>query len=482
MDYQNLTQRDFRYLGLQEAGRRPRHHYWLGLAAIPIVIASFFSLASDNRGAAPTRDQAPAAAAVANEARETLALVLPEAGPGESVEMKALEADAVMEMTPATEAAAAPEAPASTPAVEWRQVKVASGDSLARIFAREALGARTLHDIMSLGGHTKTLTRIHPGDTLEYQVDDAQGLLALRYRINPLEEVLVRRADDGFQVERLSHTAEAEIAHAAGTIDSSLFLAAQKAGLSDNLTMALAGIFGYDVDFALDIREGDSFSVIYEDRYLDGEFIGHGHILAAEFINQGRRYQAVRYTDASGNTDYYTPEGKSLRKAFLRTPVSVSRISSHFNPNRRHPVLNTIRAHRGVDYAAPTGTPIMATGSGKVVHIGNKGGYGRTVVLQHGSQYSTLYAHMSRYAKGLRNGSRVQQGQVIGYIGSSGLATGPHLHYEFLVNGVHRNPLTVKLPDAAPIRAEYKEDFMAAARTLLAQLETRTRLAVATAE
>jgi murein DD-endopeptidase MepM/ murein hydrolase activator NlpD len=465
VDYQNLTQRDFRYLRMDNE-RRPRHHYWLGLAAIPIVIASFFSVANDSRTAAE-----PESAVEQSRESESLALVLPESDPVARQEAPALGETALDESTENT---------LETP--EWVQVTVQPGDSLARIFSRESLGARTLHDIMSLGGDARSLTRIHPGETLEYRTDAELGLVALRYRINPLNEVLVSRADDGFQVERLSHTPEQQVAHAIGTIDSSLFLAATRAGLSDNLTMALASIFGYDIDFALDIREGDSFSVIYEDRYLDGEFIGHGNILAAEFINQGRRYQAVRFTDAGGTTDYYTPDGKSLRKAFLRTPVSFSRISSHFNPNRRHPVLNTIRAHRGVDYAAPTGTPIMATGTGKVVHVGNKGGYGRTVILQHGSQYSTLYAHMSRYAKGMRTGSRVQQGDVIGYIGSSGMATGPHLHYEFLVNGVHRNPLTVALPDAAPIRAEYKADFMAAAQTLLAQLETRKQMALAALE
>lgn len=478
MDYQNLTRRDFRYLRTDDATQRPRHHYWLGLAAIPIVIASFFSLANDQRSAAAPETAIEAAA---EGETETLALVLPEIRETEAPVGDVPEAETAMEMTADLPASREPVA-TQAPDAEWIAVTVRSGDSLARIFARESLGARTLHDIMSLGGDTRVLTRIHPGDTLEYQADGEQGLLALRYRLDPLDEVLVRRADDGFQVERLRHTPETQVAHAIGTIDNSLFLTAQKAGLSDNLTMALAGIFGYDIDFALDIREGDSFSVIYEDRYLNGEFIGHGHILAAEFTNQGRRYQAVRYTDASGSTDYYTPDGKSMRKAFLRTPVSFSRISSRFNLKRRHPVLNTIRAHRGVDYAAPTGTPIMATGAGKVVHVGNKGGYGRTVILQHGSQYSTLYAHMSRYAKGLRTGSRVQQGDVIGYIGSSGLATGPHLHYEFLVNGTHRNPLTVALPDAAPIRAEYKDDFMATARTLLAQLENRTRLALASLE
>ncbi len=469
MEYQNLTQRDFRTYRM-EPERRPRHHYWLGLAAIPIVIASFLSFANDKKPAPETVPANTEAAAVV-QAQETLALALPVDGypvPNTIGTDEPEAAPPTLEEPPAT---------ASEPA--WNTVTVKPGDSLARIFSRESLSARALHDIMSLGATTRPLTKIHPGDTLEYRTDAEQNLLALRYQLDPLKQILVSRNDDGFQAETISHTPERRLSHAIGSIDSSLFLAAQKAGLNDNLTMALADIFGYDIDFVLDIREGDSFSVLYEDLYLDGEYVGHGNILAAEFTNQNHRYQAVRYTDAKGATDYFSPDGKSLRKAFLRTPVSFSRISSGFSLGRKHPVLNKIRAHKGVDYAAPTGTPIKATGSGKIVWAGTKGGYGRTVVIQHGTQYSTLYAHLSRYAKGTRSGTRVQQGDIIGYVGSSGLATGPHLHYEFLVNGVHRNPLTVALPDAAPIRAEFKADFTATAQTLIAQLETRKQLAVA---
>ncbi|HEB99883.1 MAG TPA: M23 family peptidase [Thiotrichales bacterium] len=293
----------------------------------------------------------------------------------------------------------------------------------------------------------------------------------MRYERNRLERLLVSRAADGFKAEVIERAPERATAHATATIDSSLFLAAQKAGLSDNLTMELAGIFGWDIDFALDIRRGDRFTVIYEELFLDGEKIGNGDILAAEFVNQGHVYRAVRYTDASGRTSYYAPDGHSMRKAFLRTPVAFSRISSRFSLGRKHPILNRIRAHKGVDYAAPYGTPIKATGDGKVIFIGRKGGYGKAVILRHGSRYTTLYAHMSRFARGLHSGSRVRQGQVIGYVGKSGLATGPHLHYEFRINGVHRNPLTVKLPAAAPIDRRYRADFEQKSRTLLAQLD-----------
>jgi murein DD-endopeptidase MepM/ murein hydrolase activator NlpD len=211
--------------------------------------------------------------------------------------------------------------------------------------------------------------------------------------------------------------------------------------------------------------------VLYEEQYLDGENIGGGNILAAEFVNHGNRYQAIRYTDAGGKTDYYSLDGKSMRKTFLRTPVEFSRISSRFSLGRKHPILNRIRAHKGVDYAASRGTPIKATGNGKIVHRGKKGGYGNTIAIQHGSKYSTLYAHMSKYRTALKTGSKVKQGQTIGYIGSSGLATGPHLHYEFRVNGTHRDPLKVKLPGADPLNKKYMDDFHAKAENLMAQID-----------
>jgi murein DD-endopeptidase MepM/ murein hydrolase activator NlpD len=259
-------------------------------------------------------------------------------------------------------------------------------------------------------------------------------------------------------------------------------MSAQDAGLSDNLTMEIANIFGWDIDFALDIRKGDAFTVLYEELYLDGEKIDDGNILAAEFVNNGRTYQAVRYTDAGGHTDYYSLDGKSMRKQFLRTPVSIARISSRFNLKRKHPILNKIRAHKGVDYAAARGTPIKATANGRIVHRGKKGGYGNTIIIQHGSKYSTLYAHLSKYRGGLKKGSRVKQGQEIGYVGSSGLATGPHLHYELRVNGVHRDPLRVKLPGAEPLDRKYLDDFMTQANTLLARLDLVRNVQVASNE
>jgi murein DD-endopeptidase MepM/ murein hydrolase activator NlpD len=259
--------------------------------------------------------------------------------------------------------------------------------------------------------------------------------------------------------------------HAYGVINSSLFESAAEAGLSDKVIMNVAGIFAWDVDFVFDIRIGDNYYIQYEEIWQDGEFVTDGEIIAAEFNNNGRTIQAIRFKDDDNHTDYFTPEGDSVRKAFIRAPVDFTRISSNFNPNRRHPILNTIRAHRGVDYAAPRGTPIKAAGDGKVIFRGTKSGYGKAVILQHGGNITTLYAHMSGYAAKARIGSRVRQGQTIGYVGATGLATANHLHYEYRLNGVHRNPRTVALPDAEPIAEEYRVKFLAAAEPILQELK-----------
>ena len=221
------------------------------------------------------------------------------------------------------------------------------------------------------------------------------------------------------------------------------------------------------------------FRSIYQEDFLDGEKYRDGAILAAEFVNRGESFRAIRYTDATGRADYYSPDGKSVRKAFLRSPVDFRRISSKFQKSRWHPVLGKKRPHRGVDYAASTGTPIKAAGDGKIILRGRKGGYGRTVMIEHGGGIVTLYGHMSRYASKQRHGTRVKQGQTIGYVGKSGLASGPHLHYEFRINGSHRNPLTVKLPSAAPIAKKYRSDFQEKTAPLVARLEILNKTLVA---
>ncbi len=367
-----------------------------------------------------------------------------------------------------------------SPAVRRRlALTVRPGDSLARLLARQGIGARTVHALVHSGPEARRLRRLRPGDRIELALGRDGTVLALRYPLDPERTLVVRREGAGYEARLVTHPLERRQAHASGVIEDSLFTAAQKAGLSERLTMALAGIFGWDIDFALDLRPGDRFTVVYETLHRDGARVGEGPILAAEFVNRGRVFRAVRYTDPEGRTGYYTPEGRSVRRAFLRTPVAFTRISSRFSLRRRHPVLNRFRAHRGVDYAAPHGTPVKATGEGRVVFRGRKGGYGKVVMIRHGARYVTVYAHLSRFARGVRPGRRVRQGQVIGYVGATGLATGPHLHYEFRVDGVHRNPLTVRLPPARPVPARYREDFRRRTASLVAALDTLRRIQLA---
>ncbi|MBF0471444.1 MAG: peptidoglycan DD-metalloendopeptidase family protein, partial [Gammaproteobacteria bacterium] len=280
-----------------------------------------------------------------------------------------------------------------------------------------------------------------------------------------------QRDDDHFSLSVRERTPEIAVSRTKGVIQNSLYSTGLEAGLSEGVIMELAGIFGWDIDFALDIRKNDTFLVLYEEQYLDGKKINDGPILAAEFTNHNRHFQAIRFVDDHGNSNYFSPDGLSMRKAFLRSPVDFRRISSKFSPERYHPILGKKRPHRGVDYAAATGTPIKAAGDGKVIQLGTMGGYGKTIILQHGGKYTTLYGHMSSYQRKIKQGSRVQQGDVIGYVGKTGMATGPHLHYEFRVNGVHRNPLTVKFPNAAPIDKRYQVAFKQQSQKLLAQLE-----------
>lgn len=361
--------------------------------------------------------------------------------------------------------------PAQAETSDWETITVRRGDTLAAIFQRHKLPARDLHAVMALGKPTETLKRLYPGQQFRVRVDDEGRLDTLVYKIDALEALYVERGSDGtFSSRADKRPLETRTNFASAVIEHSLFLAGQSAGLSNALIMELANIFGWDVDFVLDIRRGDSFNVLYEEHYLDGRKLKDGAILAAQFTNQGKTYEAIRFETGDGQVSYYAPDGLSMRKAFLRSPVHFSRISSGFG-NRYHPVLNRMRSHKGVDYAAPTGTPIRAAGDGKVIFRGWKGGYGRTVIIQHGGRYSTLYAHMSRFASGVDSGSRVRQGQVIGYVGMSGTATGPHVHYEFRISGVHRNPLTVQLPKADPIGEDFREVFEQRARRLLAQLK-----------
>ena len=342
-----------------------------------------------------------------------------------------------------------------TPVLTWQTAKVKSGDSLAKILNRLGYSAKTTYQVSRAHGkHTGKLKKLSVGDILRIGKDEQGQLAALDYKLSKTDTLFVRLGDKGYASYKETKTVETRQASAHGVIKSSLWHAGIQSGLTDGQIINLANLFNWDIDFALDIRRGDSFHVIYENNYIDGEFVGTGKILAAEFVNQNQPFQAVRFTDG----EYYTPEGKSTRKAFLRNPVNFKYISSNFNPKRFHPILKRIKPHRGIDYRAKTGTPVVAAGNGKVIKSGYDKYNGHHVFLQHGNGIETKYIHFSKRA--VKKGQRVKQNQVIGYVGSTGMSQAPHLHYEFLLNGVHRNPRTVTLPDAEPIDAKYRDEFL----------------------
>lgn len=349
--------------------------------------------------------------------------------------------------------------------------EVQSGDTLSTVFERAGAGVSILYRLIADEDIKKPIEKIFPGQEFSFQFDENDTLRQVNFNATPLLSYQIDIDDErNGQITKLEKAPEIHTKYATATIDDSLFMAGMEAGLSDNMIMQLATIFGWDIDFVLDIRKGDEFSLLYEENYLDGEKLSDGPIIAARFKNRGREITAIRYTDESGRTDYFAPNGDSMRKAFLRTPMDVFRISSSFNPNRLHPVLNRIVAHKGTDYAAPVGTPIKATGDGKIIQAYYSSTYGNVVVIQHGAGIRTLYAHMSKFSKYSRVGNRIKQGQIIGYVGATGRVTGAHLHYEFQVHGVHKNPQTVDLPNAQPLAADYLEDYQQYASNVVGQL------------
>ena len=366
--------------------------------------------------------------------------------------------------------------PAPAVALTWETIKVKSGDNLSLIFSRAGLDAQDVYNVAQSGEGVKPLLNLMPGQFLKLGIDDSnhkdKQLKQIRLQLSPVKTFEADvKADGSFTTKITERETDKKQLVATGDIENSLFADGQKAGLPDKMIMQLAHIFGWDIDFALDLRKGDTFKVIYQQEYLDGKEVNDGEILAAEFTNQGKTYRAIRYTLPDGDSEYYAPNGDSMRKEFLRTPVNFTRISSRFTLARWHPILHRMRAHKGVDYAAPIGTPVKAAGDGKVIFAGRQHGYGNVIILKHGEKYSTLYGHLHGFARGIHRGIRVRQGQIIGYVGMSGLATGPHLHYEFRINGVHHNPLTVALPKAAPISKKYYAAFEQKAQPLLARLD-----------
>lgn len=360
----------------------------------------------------------------------------------------------------------------------WLEHRIRPGESFFLAMRAMGFGPGTVQSVMDAGQQARSLLDLKPGQVLRASAPDGE-LQALDLEIDPITKLEVRRDFDGYSARLHTHPTQTVQSQASGVINSSLYMSAQQAGLSDRAILELAEMFGWDIDFTQDLQPGDRFAVVYNEITLDGEKVRDGDILAAEFINRGKVLRAVRYTDPDGRVAVYKPDGSSMRRAFTRNPLPVTRITSRFNPNRLHPIFKTVRPHRGVDYGAATGTPVQVTGDGQVAFAGRQGGYGNVIIIDHGQGTRTLYAHLSRFAAGLRKGQQVSQGKVIGFVGSTGWATGPHLHYEFQVNGQTKDPLTVALPTTGPLPAAYRRHFLAQTAGWVTQLDALTTQRVA---
>ncbi|MGB0834432.1 MAG: peptidoglycan DD-metalloendopeptidase family protein [Psychrobium sp.] len=465
----------------------PRRHKQL-LLAVSVVTAILFMLPSDDAQASRSDDKDTTLkvaqryeVAINGDKKSLVAVNKPQAITENSTQQLTLtKTTPVKEPATESESTAISQQQVNTiveetkvPALQWQSVKVKSGDSLALIFDRAGFSPRTLHNITTVGKATKALKKIMPGQIIKFGADNDGRLQELRYQQDIVTTLVITAAENGFDATTEKRELETREKLASAVIDSNFWNAGISAGLEPNVIMNLANIFGWDIDFGLDIRKGDHFNIIYETKFLDGEEVKTGQIIAAEFVNQGESYQAIRHTDG----EYYSASGRSMRKAFLRAPVNFKYISSNFNPRRLHPVTKTIKAHNGIDYAARRGTPVMASGSGTVSASGYSKYNGNYVFIKHGEKYLTKYLHLHK--RSVSKGQRVKQGQKIGTVGATGRVTGVHLHYEFLVNGVHRNPRTVKLPKSQPIAKKEKAAFLAIAEKRMAQLETNKRIMLA---
>ncbi len=353
----------------------------------------------------------------------------------------------------------------------WQVDQVRRDDTLASLLNR--LNINNPEAINFLRHHadaTALSSQLRPGRAINAETNQLGELLRLEYEIDFANTLIVERTNDGYQAYKTETALDTLPTLKSAEITSSLFAATDAANIPDQIAIQMAEMFSSEIDFHTDLRRGDHFNVVYESQYRGGQLVKTGLVLAAEFTNQGKTYRAVMYRNPEGEVNYFTPEGKSLHKSFLRSPLEFSRISSGFSMGRFHPVLQRMRAHKGVDFAAPTGTRVKASSDGVVSFVGVKGGYGNVVILKHQNNMSTLYGHLSRFSPGLRNGQRVSQGQIIGHVGMTGLATGPHLHYELLVNGRHVDPLKIALPTAASIAPQYRTHFFASSAPLLGQL------------
>lgn len=355
-----------------------------------------------------------------------------------------------------------------------REERIQRGDTVAALFGRLGIAEGTVHELLRSAPEAAPIFRqLSPGKNITARVDADGGLQSLTFPLNGNNDraLLVERSDRSFRISEQPIQLDTQLVLKTAEIRHSLFGATDDAGIPDSVATGLADIFGGDIDFHRDLRKGDRFSVVFESLLHQGRLVRTGRILAAEFLNNGKTFSAVWFESAAGQGGYYTFEGKNVRKAFLRSPLEFSRVTSGFSTARFHPVLQKWRAHKGTDYGAPVGTRVKVTGDGVVEFVGNRGGYGKVVVIRHQGRYTTLYAHLSGFAKGLKKGGRVSQGDVIGYVGATGLASGPHLHYEFRINDVHQNPLSVALPTAPPLAPEQLARFREILQPQLARIE-----------
>ena len=357
------------------------------------------------------------------------------------------------------------------PKLNIQRVQVSPGDNISTLLGELGITPGELHELLSQGERARELRRIFPGQWVEVSRQKDGSLEKLKLERNAASSLEWIRESEGFQLHALEIAPEVQIAYASETILNNLFVAGQRGGLEDEIILRLAKIFRWDIDFVLDLRTGDSFELVYESEYLNGEFLRYGDVLAARFINRGRDHTAIRYIDEGGNKSYFTPGGESMRGAFLRAPVDFTRVSSGFSHNRLHPLFNRVRAHLGVDYAAPSGTPVKAAGKGAVKTVDRNSSSGNYVVIQHPNGVQTRYLHLSRFARGLRPGTRVEQGEVIGFVGATGWATGPHLHYEYIENGRHMDPRRVEVQRDEAVSEGERSHFLAQTTPLLNRLD-----------
>ena len=359
---------------------------------------------------------------------------------------------------------------ASNADVFWRTERVQRGDTIVELLRRLNVDDTQASNYLRKDKATESLHQLSSGKDVQAETYANGSLVSLRFINNSGNQVIVEKKGDNFNTRTLNAQIEKRIFMRTGEISSTLFAATDAAGISDIAANQLADIFSGDIDFHRDLRKGDQFSVIYEMNYSKGVPVSTGNILAADFINQGHQYRALYFETSKNGGSFFSPDGKSMRKAFLRSPLEFSRVSSGFKLSRFHPILNKWRAHKGVDYAAAMGTKVKVTADGTVAFVGNQSGYGNVVTVDHQGRYSTVYGHLSRFASGLRRGQRVSQGEIIAYVGKTGMTTGPHLHYEFKIKGQQYDPLRVALPDAKPLNNSQKAQFQSATSAINDQL------------